>query len=167
MGIKSSLRMYQDINKYKKDIIISHRTTEDQTCALHQYGDCFLCPSHGEAWSIPSFDAMAFGSTPICSNFGGPREFITSDDNTGKCIDGVYSVCKCSDAAFPDMFTGREFWFTPCEKQIRTQMREYYNRYKANPIRHRTQAKAAGIQRAQQFSYEATGEQMKELLNDQ
>ena len=108
ISIKASLRMYRDLTKYKKDIIISHQTSEQQISALHQYCHCFLCPSHGEAWSIPSFDAMAFGSTPICSNFGGPREFITSDDKTGKCIDGSYKVCKCSDSAFPAGFHTRQ-----------------------------------------------------------
>ena len=166
IGIKSSLRMFQNTAKYKKDIIISERATEDQVSALHQHCHCFLSPSHGEAWSIPSFDAMAFGSTPICSNFGGPREFISDDDNTGKCIDGVYSVCKCSDAAFPDMFTAREYWFSPCEKKIREQMRAYYNRYKSNPIKHKAQAQSAGMKSAQRFSYDIIGEQIKGLLND-
>ena len=165
LNIKSSLRMYSDIRRYKKDIVISNRTNEDQICALHQCCHCFLCPSHGEAWSIPSFDAMAFGSTPICSDFGGPREFITDDDKTGKCVGGVYEVCKCSDAAFPDMFTGREYWFTPCEKQIRSQMRKYYEQYRENPIKHQTQMQAAGVQNARRFSYEVIGQQMKELLS--
>ena len=166
LNIKSSLRMFDDPRKYKKDIIISDRATEDQISALHQHCHCFLCPSHGEAWSIPSFDAMAFGSTPICSNFGGPREFISDDDNTGKCIDGVYSVCRCSDAAFPDMFTAREYWFSPCEKKIREQMRTYYNRYKSNPIKYKAQAQSAGMKSAQRFSYDIIGEQIKGLLND-
>ena len=109
---------------------------------------------------------MAFGSTPICSNFGGPREFISDDDNTGKCIDGVYSVCRCSDAAFPDMFTAREYWFSPCEKKIREQMRTYYNRYKSNPIKYKAQAQSAGMKSAQRFSYDIIGEQIKGLLND-
>lgn len=166
INIKASLRMYRDLTKYKKDIIISHQTSEQQISALHQYCHCFLCPSHGEAWSIPSFDAMAFGSTPICSNFGGPREFITSDDKTGKCIDGSYKVCKCSDSAFPDMFTGREYWFSPCEKQIRTQMRSYYEQFRSNPIKYQTQTRTAGLQSASRFSYEVVGTQMKGLLND-
>ena len=109
---------------------------------------------------------MSFGNTPICSNFGGPKEFITNDDNTGKLIDGVYSVCKCSDAAFPDIFTGREFWFQPCEKQIRQQMRKYYNRYQQDPIKHKREAKIAGIESAKRFSYDNIGNKMKELLGE-
>ena len=121
--VKSRLRMYGDLRRYRKDVIIPNEVDNDALCAIHQQLDCFLCPSHGEAWSIPSFDAMAFGSTPICSKFGGPPQFISDDERTGFCADGVFSTCKCGDAAFPDMFTGREYWFTPCEMQIRKQMR--------------------------------------------
>lgn len=158
--------MYNKIETYKKDITITVDASEENIYSIHQYCDCFLCPSHGEAWSIPSFEAMAFGSTPICSNFGGPKEFITDDENTGKCIDGVYSVCKCSDAAFPDIFTGREFWFQPCEKQIRAQMRKYYEQYKEDPIKHKREAKIAGLESAKRFSYEVIGNKMKELLDE-
>jgi len=164
--VKQELRMYKSIEKYKKEIIIPNMVEEEILCALHQQADCFLCPSHGEAWSIPSFDAMAFGSTPICSNFGGPPDFITADDKTGFCIDGVFSSCKCSDSAFPDLFTGREFWFNPCEMQIRNKMREYFEQYKENPVKHGLEAKSRGLKRAEQFSYEVVGQLMKDILND-
>ena len=164
--IKSSLRMYPNIQDYTKDITITLEATEENIYSIHQHCDCFLCPSHGEAWSIPSFEAMAFGNTPICSSFGGTKEFITNDENTGKCIEGVYSVCKCSDAAFPDIFTGREFWFQPCEKQIRSQMRKYYESFKTDSIKHKREAKIAGLESAKRFSYELIGNQMKEMLNE-
>tara|TARA_Y100001963_G_C6764605_1_gene441505 strand:- start:673 stop:1806 length:1134 start_codon:yes stop_codon:yes gene_type:complete len=163
--IKSKLRIYRETSEYKKDIVIPNELTEDQICSVHKACDCFICPSHGEAWSIPSFDAMAFGNTPICSNFGGPPEFITEDMSTGRLIDGVYASCKCSDSAFPDMFTAKEFWFVPCEHQIRKQMRFYYSRYKEDPIRHKKESAMAGLQSAERFSYENIGQLMKEIIN--
>ena len=165
-NIKMSLRMSPTIEGYKKDIIITSDIPEEDIYSIHQYGDCFISPSHGEAWSIPSFEAMAFGNTPICSNFGGTKEFITDDERTGKCVDGVYSVCKCSDAAFPDIFTGREFWFQPCEKQIREQMRKYYEQHQEDPIKYKREAKIAGLESAKRFSYEAVGNTIKELLSE-
>lgn len=160
-SVKSSLRLYKTLEEYKKDIVISEDLSEEHIYSLHQYADCFICPSHGEAWSIPSFDAMAFGKTPICSDFGGPPDFIRQDDPaTGECVPGVYSVCQCSDSAFPDMFTGREYWFTPCEKSIREQMRYYYEN--RNP----TEYKIRGLQQAKKFSYEKVGQRIKELLSE-
>lgn len=163
--VKSRIRMYNSEAEYKTDYVISDELTEQDMNRLHSHCDCFLCPSHGEAWSIPSLEAMAFGNTPICSNVGGPKEFITDDENTGKLINGCFSVCKSSDSAFPDMFTGREYWFQPCEKEIRDQMRKYYESYKQNPITHKQKAKIAGLERVEQFSYEAIGNKMLEKLN--
>jgi len=116
---KTKLRVDNPDN-YKKEAVITVQISDEEMYSLHKLCDCFLLPSHGEAWSIPSLDAMGFGNTPVCSNFGGPKEFIDKDNkNTGTLIDGVFSCCKCSDSAFPDMFTGREYWFQPCEKQMR------------------------------------------------
>jgi glycosyltransferase involved in cell wall biosynthesis len=160
--IKNSLRMYRDISEYHKDIIISEDVTPDKIYALHQHCDCFLCPSHGEAWSIPSFEAMAFGNTPICSDFGGPRDFIDKDDIlTGKCVKGSYGTCQCSDAAFPDIFTGREYWFNPCDMELRHTMRHYYDKWDK-----KREKKISGLNQAKKFSYENIGNLMKDLLNE-
>jgi glycosyltransferase involved in cell wall biosynthesis len=165
--VKQSMRMYKDINDYPKEIIISEKMTEDQLCSLHRYADCFIAPSRGEAWSIPSFDAMAFGSTPIVSDFGGTKDFIDSSNwRTGHLIKGVYSSCKYPDPAFPDLFTGRELWFQPCEGQIREQMRKSYNSWKKDPISYKARNQAAGFKRAEKYSYENIGKLMKEIVSE-
>jgi len=163
---KRYLRLHGDIRDYKNELVVTTDLSEEDLYTMHSYCDCFLLPSHGEAWSIPSLDAVGFGNTPICSNFGGPAEFIDPEDrNTGSLIDGVFSCCKCSDAAFPDIFTGREYWFQPCEKQIRDSMRYYYELYKQNPIAYRQKTKAAGLKMVEQFSHENIGNKMLEILN--
>ena len=173
--VKKSLRMYNSVTgqrsdrleKYKRDIIIPYKITDEEICALHQKLDCFISPSHGEAWSIPAFDAMAFGSTPICSSFGGPRDFIVdSDRSTGTLVNGVYSTCKCSDSAFPDLFTGREYWFTPCEMEIRTAMRQYYEKSIESTFSNTLENKSAGLTRAEEFSYSNIGKRMEVLINE-
>jgi len=161
---KQKLRMYNNNNNYIKDCVICDDITDDQIYSLHQYCDCFICPSHGEAWSIPSFDSMAFGKTPICSNFGGPKDFIDENNlNTGYCANGVFSVCQCLDAAFPDIFTGREFWFQPCEKEIRGMMRFYYENKNNENDKH---YKIDGLTRAKYFSYEKIASLIKETLSE-
>ncbi len=166
-GIKSKLRLYPEVADYKKEAVITVKLPEDDMYRLHNACHCFLLPSHGEAWSIPALDAVGFGSTPICSNFGGPPEFISdSDAFSGVCVDGVYSCCKCSDSAFPDMFTAREFWFTPCEKQITEAMRGYYESWKSDPEKHTRKAKKAGLIAVEKFSYKNVGQNMLEILND-
>lgn len=161
MRAKQSLRMYPDLSHFKKDVVISDKIPEEKIYALHQLCDCFISPSHGEAWSIPSFDAMAFGNTPICSNFGGPKEFINPLNNkTGILVDGTYSICNSQDSAFPNLFTGREYWFTPSEKLICEYMRHYYENH------NKPANKQAGIARARQFTYESFGKRVADLLNE-
>tara|TARA_Y100000592_G_scaffold101036_1_gene184768 strand:- start:11005 stop:12147 length:1143 start_codon:yes stop_codon:yes gene_type:complete len=164
---KQALRMYPTPHDYKKEIVITSEIAEQELYSLHNFCDCFILPSHGEAWSIPSLDAVGFGNTPICSNFGGPAEFIDKDNkDTGTLVDGVFSCCRCSDSAFPDMFTGREYWFQPCEMQLRKAMRHYYESYKADPEGHKKRAKEAGLKMVEQFSYENIGKRMLEVLNE-
>lgn len=157
--IKHELRMYDDLNVYKKEAVLSERIPEEDIYALHNYCDCFVCPSHGEAWSIPSFDAMAFGNTPICSSFGGPKDFINSEDkSTGWLVSGNNSICDYQDAAFREIFTGRETWFDPDESEIKQAMRYYYENKKESHT---------GLERAGEFSYEKIGNLIKGFINDQ
>jgi glycosyltransferase involved in cell wall biosynthesis len=159
-SIKSELRMYNTLDQYHQEIIITDEMNDDQIDALHASCDCFINPSHGEGWSIPSFDAMCFGKTPICSNDGGPKEFIDiNDKSTGCLISGVKSICSHSDPAFPDIFTGREEWFVPSESEIKLAMRYYYENSKLL-------SRTSGIKQAQKFSYSNVGKMIKDALND-
>ena len=157
--IKGKLRMYKDLSEYHQEAIIPVEMSEEDICSLHHYGDCFVCVSHGEGWSIPSFEAMCFGSTPICSDTGGPQDFISDDPATGTLIGGTRCVCDCEDSAFPELFTGREEWFLPSESELKKAMRYYYeNHGKLDPT--------AGIRRAKKFSYKSVGNQIKEILEN-
>ena len=157
-SIKSRLRMYSSIEDYHTEIIISDTMDDDGINSLHQYGDCFDCPSHGEGWSIPSFDAMCFGNTPICSDFGGPQEFI-GDVDTGTLVDGCYCVCDTTDSVFPQLLTGREDWFHPSEASIKKAMRYYYENWSKVD-------RPAGLKHASKFSYESVGNMMKDYLGE-
>ena len=44
-------------------------------------------------------------------------------------------------------------------------MRKYFEEYKENPIKYDLESKSAGLKRAEEFSYAAIGQLMKEILN--
>jgi glycosyltransferase involved in cell wall biosynthesis len=158
--IKKELRMYKDIESYHKELIVGDDIDDKLIDILHNSCDCFVSPSHGEGWSIPAFDAMRYGKTPICSNEGGPAEFINNEDkNTGTLINGIYSICNHSDPAFMDIFTGREEWFMPSEHEIKKAMRFYYENRSSIDRR-------SGAKMAEKFSYKNIGNMIKEVLND-
>ena len=155
--LKSQMRLYHKIEDYHHEVIITEDFTDEQIRILHQSCDCYLGPTHGEGWGIPAFDAMAYGKTPICSNEGGPKDFIDPNNkNTGYLVDGFYEVCNHRNAAFPDLFTGRHNWFAPNEIEIKKAMRYYFeNKHHNNKD---------GVKRAEQFSYENVGQVIKECL---
>lgn len=171
-NVKASLRMYPDIKNYHTEVVITDDITDDEICALHQYCDCYVGTSHGEAWSVPTFDAMAFGNFPIASNVGGPPEYIRNMninrpfDQYGYLVDGIETVCKCSDPAFPQIFTGREMWFQADESETKYAMRYVYEQYRKNPIAWKQKNITNGFKRAKDFSYEAVGERMRFLLEE-
>lgn len=158
--IKKKLRMYKNPNSYPKQVVITSKMSDDQIYSLHKSCDCFVGISHGEGWSIPAFEAMCFGNTPICSNEGGPSEFINPEDNaTGFLVSGTYGICNHSDPAFPNIFTGNEEWFIPSESETKRAMRFYYeNRTDMNRLE--------GFKRGKLYTFEKVANTIKEYLND-
>lgn len=157
--VKTELRLHKNIDNYNTEVIITENFNDDQMNVLHLSCDCFVGPTHGEGWSIPAFDAMCFGNTPICSNEGGPKEFIDkSNKNTGWLVDGVMSICNHKNPAFQDLFTGNNHWFVPNEIEIKKAMRFYYE--------NRRSKNKDGIKQGEKFSYQNVGKIIKGLLND-
>lgn len=157
--IKSNLRIYKNINDYNHELIITEDFTDEQMKTLHLSCDCYIGPTHGEGWGIPSFDAMCYGKTPICSNEGGPKDYINPENkNTGWLINGMSGICNHSNPAFNDIFTGLHSWFIPNEIEIKQAMRYYYeNRNNQRPI--------DGLKQAEKYSYHNVGTIIRNLLN--
>lgn len=156
--VKNELRLYKDLDDYHTEIIITEDFTDEQMNILHLSCDCFVGPTHGEGWSMPAFDAMCFGKTPICSKEGGPKEFIDPNNrNTGWLVDGMTSICNHRNPAFPDLFTGHNHWFVPNELEIKHAMRYYYD--------NRGVKNTDGLKQGEKFSYPSVGRLIKDTLN--
>jgi len=152
----SAMRIKQDL--LPNLIVITEDFSESQIYDLHKQCDCYVHPTHGEGWSIPSFEAMCFGKTPICSNEGGPAEFIDKENkNTGTLINGTLQIPLSKDPAFPFIQTGYEAWFEPSEIEIKKSMRYYYE--------NRTPS-SEGFEKGKMFNYQNVGNKIKELLNE-
>lgn len=159
-SIQKEMRLYGDSAKYANVKIITTDGDDSFIYAMHNTCDCFLNISHGEAWSIPAFESMCFGNTPICSNEGGPAMYIDDNKTHGTLIDGTYTICNQSDGAFDHIFTGSEFWFQPNHMSIINAMKFYYDN------RHTKKNKEECLNYASKFGYETIGQQIKDMLND-
>lgn len=154
-SVKESLRIQGDINLYKKEIVISQRLTETDLMSLHKTCNCFVLPSHGEAWSIPAFEAMAFGNPVIASKYGGPTDFC----HPNLLVEGQENICTDMHSTFPGLNTGHERWFDINIPHLMKLMRHCYE---TNTSKYSDWQ----IAKAQEFSYQKIGQRIKKLLNE-
>ncbi len=145
------------INNYKKEIIITDRLTDKGILDLHATCDCFVMPSYGESWSLPNFDSMAMGKTPIATNCGGFKEYLSEAE--GWLVDCHEEQVFGVTDSFGDLYTANEYWSSINIKQLRSSMRQAFSEESI-----RKEKSLKGQQRAYDFSYENLGKKMREVL---
>ena len=123
--IKNAMKLYRTKEDYHQEIILTSRFSDEQIYGLHQYCDCYVNTSHGEGFSLPTFDAFGFNNQVIVPDVPSMYEFP-------KC-NGVYKfdVTQDSIIGYDDTFfeigSAREDWLSPNIKSIARCMRDAYN----------------------------------------
>lgn len=150
-GIRKSLKLYQNEELYKSEILITETLTEDQILGIHKECDCFINAGFGEGWSLPCFDAALAGNKIVTTKVGGPRN-LPSDQvyYTEWTEDSVIGMEKDS---FPEHGKGYETWTNPSISSLQIAMRDAYEN------RHVTVKRDMS-----EFSYKSVGSKIKELL---
>ena len=156
--IKDNLKLYPDRNIYHKEIFLSQHLTEEQMMQLHATCDCYVSSSYCEAWGIPAFDAMGMGKTPICTNIGGPADFV---DDGGWLINGMMVPCFGMTGSFGELYVGNEKWLEIDLDHLRETMRFVYEKVDKRQLR-----SEAGMNRVYNYSHGAVGTIMKDILEN-
>lgn len=159
-GIKSKLNIYNDVNDYIKEIIITVDISRQELLRLHASCDCFVMPSFGEAWCAPLLDAMAMSNLVIASATGGPKDYIV-DGTNGFLVDGTMEPIFGENEGVADMGTAREIEFDISISDLQRKMRHVYHMNHAEKMSIKNQA--ARI--ATTHSYAQIGNKMKGALN--
>tara|TARA_Y100001938_G_C8093200_1_gene436393 strand:+ start:2725 stop:3894 length:1170 start_codon:yes stop_codon:yes gene_type:complete len=157
-AVKRGLKLYKNSSDYKKEIFICDYLTDDQIMRIHQTCNCHVSTSFGEAWSIPTFEAMAMGNTPICTDTGGPRDYLPGG---GYLIDSSQEPCFGVMDTFDYIYTGSESWDTPSIRHLRECMRDAFENKES-----REKMADEGIKKAYDYSYANVGNTMKKILLD-
>lgn len=150
--IKNAMKLYRSKDDYNQEIILTSRFTDEQIYGLHQYCDCFVNTSHGEGFSIPTFDAFGFNNQIIIPNLNTMYEYPGCN--------GVYKFDVNQDTiiGYDDTFfeigTAREDWLSPNIKSIAKCMRQAYNDRHLNIL----------DRYLEKYSYENIGNLMKDNL---
>ena len=156
--IKSSLKLFGSPDKYRQEIIIPSRLSNEEIMRLHTTCDCLVAPSRYEAWNIGCFDAMCMGKTPIATNAGGPTDYL---DGAGILLNGIQTPVSDMSDYSEQFYTGREVWYDIDILQLGKAMRLIYENENI-----RNQLANTGINRSIEFSYEVIGSKIMELLNE-
>ena len=163
LDVKKNLKLYTSPEKYKEELIVTDRLTEEDICRLHTTCDCFVMPSHGEAWCIPAFDAMGFGKTPICTDVGGASDFLKNGG--GSLVPGHQEPVFGMTETFEDIFTGDEDWIRVDIRKLQLEMRKVYETYKSDESSY-AKLQEQGREAVENFSYEKVGQLIKDELEN-
>ena len=157
--IKEHLKLYDDLNRYKNEIIITVNVSREELLRLHATCHSFVCPSFGEAWCAPAFDAMGMGKYVIASKVGGPNDYIDNGIN-GVLVNGKLEPIFGENESFPEFGTARELEFDISISDLQYKMRHAYNN-RGNFSALQQNARNT----AKKYSYINVGSFMKERLN--
>ncbi len=153
--IKDIMRIHGDKNIYKKELFVTSTLEENDLYALHNLCNCFVMPSMGESWSIPAFDALGFGKTPIVIDNTGPCDFVNEDN--GWIVKSHLEHVLVLDPPLPDIYTGREVWHNYSIYDLCKTMRHAYEYKKSDKS-------DLGIESVYKFNYDKVGKLIKEIL---
>ena len=151
------LKQAMKLPAYKNEIVITDRLSEQGMYRLHSSCDCFLSASFGEAWCLPALDAMGFGKTPIVTGCTGFLDYVS--DETGSLVNCRSEPCISNNDSLPDIYVANENWWSIDVNHLRSCMRAVY----LNKDERKRKARN-GIERVFDFSYEAVGARMLDLL---
>lgn len=155
-SLKANMRLYNSPLHYKKEILIADFIDEKSINNLHRSCNCLVMPSFGESICRPVLDALGFGKTPIVVENTGSTHYV--NDENGYIVKG-YEVPLVSPMhpGLVNVYTSRETWIQPDIIDMQKKMREAY-------LNKDNQKALNGLGTAMEYSYNKTGERIKECL---
>lgn len=145
------------IKKIPKVFCIKDRLSNESIYRLHNSCDAFVQCSYGEAWSIPAFDAMGFGKTPIVTDCTGYKEYI--NDNNGWLVKCQKEPIFCSDRITLGIYNGSEDWWGVDINDLRKKMRECFSSKEIRKLK-----SSNCLESAYEFSYEKIGQTFLKVI---
>lgn len=159
LHLKKEMGLYVKVDLYKKEYIFTEYFTDEQMCGLHQSCDVFVMPSSGEAWSLPMFDAFAFGNEVLTTETGCYRE-IMDENNKVDIINSMHEIVTLPSQyrPYPDLYTAKEEWLVPNILDMSIRMRWIYRHI----MKHGKDKVKPDVSK---FSHESVGRKMIECLS--
>ncbi len=121
--IKNGVHRFSNTERYPKIVLITDFLTDKEIRSIHKSCDCFVGTSHGEAFSYPIMDALAWGNEAIAPNYSAFKEYLKDQ---GTLIEGIETkVLGCNSTPF-GLYSSDEKWFNVNISGFGNAMRSHY-----------------------------------------
>jgi glycosyltransferase involved in cell wall biosynthesis len=141
-----------------KEVVITHRLSDNDMMSLHDSCDCFVSASKGEAFCRPAAEALCFGNVPMVTDHTGMIDFINNQN--GFIINSHKTPVVTSERTLSndfDIYNAHEYWYQPNIYSMIETMKKAYHMYRKD--QDAWQAKRqAGILSIEKFSYSQIGQ---------
>lgn len=145
---------------YKDPVIISGHLEDSDMMSLHETCDCFVTTSHGEAWSLPTIDALGMGSTPIAPNHTAFTDYL---DNENAYLVGCRESMPIGALdTFDELYTADERWYQIDLLDLRRVMRTAFE----SSVEERQRKAEKGLETALGYDFLTIGTSKKEHLEN-
>lgn len=173
--VKHGLKLYTNINDYKKEIIVSDYLSEEDLMSLHSTCDCLVSNSYAEALGLSIIDSMGLGKLVIANKVGWARKILKGYNEFDKSepfwkdwansltiteheqiLEPVFGM----NEGFPFLFTGKENWWQGSTTALMNRMRMAYEMSKEDKEIIGKEA----INTLYEYSYKNFVQRIKELI---
>lgn len=160
--VKNGLKLRQS---YKEETVLTGMIPERDYISVLGQVDCFVMPSRGEACCIPSLEAMAMGIPSIYTmDIGVDHLFDLSMINVCSQVRSYPQPCFGAMETLSDLDTAESSWREIDVDGLVKTMRYMYSHLSKEENKKYTAEKC--MNHAQNYSHEAVGKKMKEILDD-
>jgi glycosyltransferase involved in cell wall biosynthesis len=155
--IKMGLKLYNGLQYYKPDIVITAKMTDEEVMRLHHTAHCLVIPSYQEGFGLCGLDALGMGKPVITNKIGGMKDYL--DEESGWLIDNTEEDAFAAVETFPWLNTAGDKWANINMGQLKKAMREAYSDHELY-----TKKSEAAMDVVHRYSYENVGKKFLEIL---
>ena len=145
-------------NRRSPPVFLSTKDLSDEHIAgLHDFGDCFVLPHHGEGWGMPIHDAMMHNSLIITTPYGG----ITEHLNNSNAFLIKHKMVAVKPMDWNPYYQSNQRWADADIGHLKRLMRDAYNGNKKEISKLTTRAKKV----AESMDIEAFSKRIEDIFS--
>lgn len=148
-------RLYLD--NYPKILLITSLLSKPQVFQIHRNGHCYLSFHKNEGFGIPLAEAMMVGNPVIATNYGGVKDFVSTDN--------AYPIPYQETPVYGmpwNTYKGDQVWADINVMEARKAMRQVFTNREEGKVK----GAAGKTMIEQKYSWSVIGQLMKDRLTE-